>query len=328
MGWRGTVRSLNAIARDMERESRRRQRELERERKEYEKMAALEQAKFEVDEFENYLDRITSLHKDVSSRIDWNAILAESAPREPVLGNELLTKAEAQLLFYKPSFFRKTFGSVEDKLEQLKQSVEDARQQEQKIYEQSVKEYENEINDHKEAIDVAQGVLNGDYEIYKKALEDLQPFSEIGELGSNIRVSFDTDKPISALLNVHGEDIIPEEAKSLLSSGKLSIKNMAKGRFYELYQDYVCGCVLRVANEILAVLPVEHVLITAVDNILNTQTGHVEELPILSVFIPRDTISKMNMEAIDPSDSMKSFIHNMDFKKTKGFSSVEVVNTP
>ena len=61
MGWKGTIRSINAAIREAERESKRRQRELERQRKECEKLAALERAELEVAEYENYIERLTTI---------------------------------------------------------------------------------------------------------------------------------------------------------------------------------------------------------------------------------------------------------------------------
>jgi hypothetical protein len=126
-------------------------------------------------------------------------------------------------------------------------------------------------------------------------------------------------------LHVNSDEVIPSEVKGLLKSGKLSVKKMPKTRFYELYQDYVCGCVLRVARELFALLPIEMVIVNAVGNLLNTQTGYMEEQPILSVAIPRKTLEGLNFEMLDPSDSMSNFIHRMTFRKTKGFSAVETL---
>ena len=50
---------------------------------------------------------------------------------------------------------------------------------------------------------------------------------------------------------------------------------MPKGEFFELYQDYVCGVVLRIANEVLAILPVESVVVTACDDLLDASTGQI-----------------------------------------------------
>jgi hypothetical protein len=77
--------------------------------------------------------------------------------------------------------------------------------------------------------------------------------------------------------------------------------------------------VLRVARETFALLPVEIVIVTAMGEVLNSATGHVEELPILSAAIPRATLQRLNFAMLDASDSLRNFVHRMDFKKTRGF---------
>ncbi|EEP7761549.1 hypothetical protein HCK34_004812, partial [Salmonella enterica] len=84
--------------------------------------------------------------------------------------------------------------------------------------------------------------------------------------------------------------------------------------------------VLRVARELLNLLPDDMVIVTAVDELLNTATGYPEELPILSVAVTRQVLDRLNMDAIDPSDSMNNFVHNMNFKKTTGFRAVPELN--
>ena len=117
------------------------------------------------------------------------------------------------------------------------------------------------------------------------------------------------------------------KAKTLTKSNKVSIKPMPKNRFYEIYQDYVCGCSLRVARELFALLPIEMVTVNAVGSLLNKQTGHLEDTPILSVAIPRKTLDMLNFENLDPSDSLNNFVHNMDFKSGKGFGPVKVLDS-
>jgi hypothetical protein len=85
--------------------------------------------------------------------------------------------------------------------------------------------------------------------------------------------------------------------------------------------------VLRVAREIFALLPFESVIVTAVGDVVNTQTDHLEEKPLLSVAIPRRTLTRLDLNTIDPSDSMKNFVHRMDFKKNKGFMVVEKIES-
>ena len=42
--------------------------------------------------------------------------------------------------------------------------------------------------------------------------------------------------------------------------------------------------------------------------------------------MPSKTINSLNLETIDPSDSMQNFVHNMKFTKTKGFCVVKKVD--
>ena len=90
-------------------------------------------------------------------------------------------------------------------------------------------------------------------------------------------------KLIECELKVNGQDVIPADTKSLSAGGKLVVKAMPKARFHEIYQDYVCGCVLRLAREMFALLPVDNVILTATVDGTDSATGHVAELPVLSV---------------------------------------------
>lgn len=156
-----------------------------------------------------------------------------------------------------------------------------------------------------------------------EAIHKLDPFSDISELGTDIRFAANEPTILEATIHVHSDSVVPKEVKGLLQSGRLSVKQMPRGKVTELFQDYVYGCVLRVANELFSALPIDTVIVTATDTLLNTATGHLEETPILSAAIPRRTLSRMNLEHIDPSDSMSNFVHRMKFKKIKGFEGVE-----
>ncbi len=189
-------------------------------------------------------------------------------------------------------------------------------------YKKSIGEWGKKAVSWKENVRSAKKVLSGDYDLKLKIIKDRNSFSELSNLGSKVLINIDEIGVVRGDVYVHGESIVPSESKSLLKSGKLSVKKMSKGRFNEIYQDYVCSCVLRVARELFAIVPDELIIVTAIDNLLNSQTGHLEELPILSVCVSRKTLDSLNMDAIDPSDSMGNFVHNMSFTKTKGFSPV------
>ncbi len=119
-------------------------------------------------------------------------------------------------------------------------------------------------------------------------------------------------KLVECELSVNGRGAIPAEMKSLTASGKLSVKAMPKGRFHEVYQDYVCGCVLRAAREVLALLPVDAVIVTAAVSEVHTVTGGEVQIPVLSVSMPRAAVEQLDFARLDPSDSMENFTHRGD----------------
>jgi hypothetical protein len=288
-------------------------------------MQALERARYEVQVYENYVDVLLSVHKECSDTWNWQKIRSANPPAKPErsAGHEI--SALSKLSAFKPGFFDKLLNQVESKRARLAEAVEEAKRKDGKEYQVALQAYEQEHAAWEEARDLATRVLAGNSEAYIEVIKETDPFSDISELGSSIGFRVEDARCVEVTLHVRAEDVVPSETKSLLKSGKVSVRKMSKTKYYELYQDYVCSCVLRVARELMALLPIEMVIVTAVGKLLNTQTGHIEEQPILSVAIPRDTLMGLNCDMIDPSDSMANFVHHMTFRKTKGFGAVKAL---
>ena len=326
MGWKGTLRSLEADARRREREARRRQRELERQHAQVEKMQEMERAAYEVQVYENYIDVLLSVHKDCAQPWDWEEIYSAPPPTKPHRSDKREGAAQAELDGFKPGLTDKLLGRTESKREELVRAIARASEADEGAYQDALKAYEQDHADWQATRELARRILDGNPNAFTDAITQVDPFREIEGLGSSIKWSADDISAIEVTLCVNDEEVIPKESKTLLKSGKLSVKPMAKTKFYELYQDYVCGCVLRLARELFALLPYEMAIVTAESEILNTQTGHLEMQPILSVAIPRRTLEVLNFETLDPSDSMNNFVHRMNFMKTKGFRAVDAVS--
>jgi hypothetical protein len=325
MGWKGVVRSINAANRASERNAKRRHRELELQQKHFVKMEALQQAEHEVAVYENRIDLITSIHLDCGDSIDWLKTKQTEKPRQPVKDDKGTRLAKYELDSYKPSLLDQLLFRKEKQIKRLKNNLEHAIKDDERTYRTAHSDWEKECVDHQENLKLAEGILAFTADERLAALKKFTPFSEIAGIGSEIILNADNGMPVQATLRVHSKDIIPAEIKSLLQSGKLSTKKMPKLRFYELHQDYVCSCAIRVAREIFCILPDEMVIVTATDSILDEATGHLQELPILSVAFSRKTLLSLNIDNIDPSDSMQNFLHHMVFKKSSGFSAVEKI---
>jgi hypothetical protein len=326
MGWKGTVRSLQASARRSERNAHRRQRELEKRQKEYAKMEALEQAAYEVEVYENHLDILLSMHKDCADPVKWNRLTSNPEPLQPIKSCALEQQATQAVTTYRPNFLARLFKLEARQRAALVDKVGAAQIEDERQYQAQLDEWNTAHSEWAEQRDIAIRILDGDRQAKLDAIETFESFAEISHLGSAIQMIVHEGGVLEAKVAIHGTDVIPSEVKSLLKSGKLSTKAMPVGRFNELHQDYVCSCALRVGRELLAILPDDLVIVTAMDNVLNGSTGHMQDLPILSVAFSRSTIEGLNLDSIDPSDAMKNFVHNMSFKKGAGFSAVAALD--
>ena len=259
MNWAAAQKRMEASQRREERDVRKRQKEIEQKLKEYSKQSLQEQARLEVESYENSLEVLLSVQRDSSQIFDWMALVTTL-----------------------PSHKR--------------------ADQDQRTDAQEYAEWEKMRS-------VAKQVRAGDAKAYGEALAEMSAFGELSTLGSSITFRVENAKLIECELHVSGRDVIPKDVKSLTSTGKVTSKAMPKGRFHELYQDYVCGCVLRVAREVFALLPVDVTIVTALVPSTQASTGKDVDIPVLSVAMSREVINRLDFQRLDPSDSMENFVH-------------------
>lgn len=299
--WNAQTRIEAAHKRD-ERAARKRQKDLEKILKERAKLSALEQAKLEVEAYENALDLLLSVHKERSTPFDWDSIACALPPHQP------------------PRIPRQEFSAQLRNASSWESDTDaevQARCLDENEYHAAQERHHGNVTEWERMGALARRVLAGESGAYSQAVSEFSTLAEISSLGSSIHVTVHGPKLIECALKVNGSDVIPKEAKSLTAFGKLSVKAMPKARFHEIYQDYVSSCVLRLARELMALLPVEIVLVTATVDGTDSRTGHTVELPVLSVALPRTELERLDFDRLDPSDSIENFLHRGDVKASR-----------
>jgi hypothetical protein len=116
---------------------------------------------------------------------------------------------------------------------------------------------------------------------------------------------------IECVLTVGGSQVIPAESKVLSSSGRLSVKAIPRQQLHEIYQDYICGAVLRVVRECLAVLPIARILVSARTPIIET------ERVVLSVAVGSGDLAPLDLDRADASEALAALKHRGDFKASR-----------
>lgn len=317
MGWKGTLRAIEAAERRSQREEQRRFKELQRRAKEHAKLSALEQARLEVETYENRLEVLLSLHKEQGQEWDWLAVSQSSPPAEPVRANRHEADVDARQAAYQPGFFDKLLGKAKRQEAAFEMQKQMAKGRDEGEFQDAWAQYQRDYASWQDERALAGGVLAGTHDAYERVLRELTPFAELSDLGSALSFRIHSQRLLEVSVKVNGEQAIPSEIKSLTGTGKVSAKAMPKARFHEIYQDYVCGCALRVGREILALLPVETVLVTALADVFDSRTGRTAEQPILSVALNRVVMAKLNFNRLDPGDAMENFLHRGDFKASR-----------
>ncbi len=275
------------------------------------KATELEENSLKAAEFENYCALIKSVHKECDNDIDWKG--AAEAPPPFVKGQPGPREKEAQKALdeYKPGLAGKLFGDAKAR-EKLDSALEEAK-----------KEDAREFAEWQEGYKLAQRIMDGDIDAYLEAIAEANPFEDLVEYGSGFEFGTDDPSVMEVEFAVKSDEVVPKTQVTVLKSGKLSEKELTKTAYYDLEQDYVCSCAVRLAREIFAILPVGGVIVHAVDTVLDTSTGNDVETTILSVLFEREKFETANFDRIDPSDFVNSFTCNMKFTKTAGFKPVK-----
>lgn len=320
MGWRGTLRTFAAAARAAERDSVRRQ-------KARLKQQITDLSAQAVAEWEDRIHQLTSVHTDLAEAIDWRSIATKTRPADPVASRRHQDEAAARLAKFKPGIGDLFQGGSKRIHRKLLEALDHAPAKDRAEFENATAIHREAVANWEEEAGFARRVLGGDVTAIKEVLDEMKSLTGEGLVGSHLEFSFSKDF-LHAAVNVHADDIVPNFRRKQLASGRLSESKMPVGEFNELYQDYVASVALRVAGDLLRALPYGEVIVTCRTQMLNANTGHQELTSILSVQIPRATFDKLNLEGIDPSDSMRNFNHSMKFSRTKGFAPISPLRSP
>jgi len=256
----------------------------------------------EVEKFEARLKSLLSMHKQQGEKWDWAKLATLLPPAYPSrLNTNRLRALQVQLVW------------TAALINVPQDFITAAEGEDETAFQTTYQGYYNWHGDFQDTRQVAYRVTRGSIEAYYEVLQRMDPFASIEKLGSTVDFIFHNNKIAECTIAVHGTNVIPPKEKSLTKRGKLSIKKMTRARFHELYQDYVCGCILRVAREMFALFPLEYVLVTAKADIGDPPAEH----PVMSVIFPSKIMDEVEFKSIDPSNCVETYVHRGDFKASR-----------
>ena len=231
--------------------------------KQQEKLYEIRRNTLAVNEYSNLIEVIRNLHKECDEAVDWVHINSLNPPYNPPDMGPNKQKAIIEYESFTPNLLEKIIKPLAEK--RRKKHEEAIKQAEQ----QDIQEYE----EWKKLNMLSGRILQGDIEAYFEVINEMKPLDDLLEFGSDFEFGANNAKVLEVEFRVKSNTVVPNYVLSLTKTGKLSKKEMSKTKYNELVQDYVCSCAIRIARDMMALLPVEKVVVHPVDDILNTATG-------------------------------------------------------
>lgn len=286
--------------------------ELTSTRREWEKLGYQEKLNYEVEWYENRIELIESVHKECHEALQWDQIYNSFPPF--IKGSKGSRESEAEQAFinYEPSWLHKLFKKDDKVRKMLVDNITLARAEDQMEYEEWEQLYH-----------LSAGVMAGRAIHYNEVIKQMAPLEDLTGFGSSFEYNVINANLLEVEFDVNLSQVIPIDIVSMANNGRLSIVPMSKAQIAELEQEYLCSGALRIAREMFALLPIEHVLVHAMDTQLNTIIGKEEYVTIASIQFDRKTLSAMNFDEIDCTEVIDLFPNRKKFKKASGYFAVE-----
>lgn len=316
MGWKGTLRSFNSIARQASIESTRRKKAAERYRYAARQEALRQDSQALVEEHNSYLSFITSFHKECPDPIDWKELLNTPEPLKPILTNQYGKKAKEDYINFKPSIFNKILGNSETAQENLRLKIAKATEDDKKKYEEDLKLHNESLLKLNEDRDKARLIIANDIDAIKKVLDEIDPFSDLNELSISINL-------LSCKPNGWKVDVIITDTKfirgyemRMLRNGQATSKDMSKANLNLLLEDVFSSISIRIARVFFALFPIKFLVVNSYSVSINTSNGRKEPLLSLSCLYKKEGFENINFDNVDPSEYIKfNTKSNSGFKK-------------
>ncbi len=276
-------------------------------------------ASIAVKEYEELLQSMDSIHLSKTAPLDWSAIRQQHPPKSPNREFHNEQKAFMYLVGYQPAFLIKTLQLTEARKRHLKKKVEIGRATDEKVYAVAIRKYTAALTRWQLWQLMSVGVQEKNPQVYQQVIDYVKPFDALESLGIRVVVDSKPDS-ISLDLSIPGESLMPRYALSLTPKGELHKSMLSASRANELFRDFVCGCMIRAAREVIACLPVADVQVRVSTDRLDADSGRVPWSAIAAVTFAAAELQEPDLDHMPANHVVMRASHQMRFSRSLGFA--------
>lgn len=265
-------------------------------------------------EHEELVQMLVSVHRTCADPLDWSLVAALAPPLPPRHPNKNEKLAQQAYDSYRPSLPARLFGRVRHERRALKNRIAEGWVLDDKLATERNARHEAELALHAETTGLALRVLAREPAAYAQALEQYQPLAATGVFGQRAVMTAMTTRSHAVRLLVKPFDVLPRDRVRQLASGRIAVEPYPQPDHVRLLREHVCSAGLRVAREMFALLPLEEVIVTVVDDTPDAASGEARRRTMLRFGASRADIDAFDFYEVDSVEAMMRLWHRADFE--------------
>ena len=317
--YRQVGRSIMRTARAIDRDAKRAQRQRLAYEKAAQKQALLDASADAAQEYNHFVESLSSPHRIEFRRLDWYTVAAREPIPEPSRAKDEEKKQAAKIAAFKPGWIDKTLGLEKGKRKKLDDELAAAVLRDTASHDSRLQAAQQ----HNQEVKLAQRVIARDQAAIEQALTTRSQLGNLPFCVEGLDLLFTADDRIIAMIDGLDLEDMPEQSVSLLQSGKASVKQLSRGKALELHRENTCASAVRVALELLMALPVDEVEVVMHTDLLDPATGHIESQPVLYLRVAAQAVASLNLSRTEAAALVERLGGHFTWTKRDGF---QVIN--
>ena len=263
---------------------------------------------------------VEEAEKKISSLFFWT----NSSKREAYVSQSLESRYKEELVKWE--------SAKKDFEQQQAEIVKAEKSRMQKAYDDVLEEIKNSQLEYEDAQKALDGFVNGGENYINESIDHLLACLKVPfEFSINYEY-LPAHNILRIQLDLPEIEDFPNKKASLLATEKISIKDKGKAECFMDYAKSVCGMAFFFAGMMFNVsLKIRDIEISAYTQRINKATGNEEDCYIYSVIFNRSHFAKINYDAIDPIEALKSqpnkskILKSFEMKEIIPFSNEEIL---
>ncbi|SHH57768.1 hypothetical protein [Cognatishimia maritima] len=174
------------------------------------------------------------------------------------------------------------------------------------LHHQTIDQIDWKAQTKPDIVELYNQMRSGDDNALMKVIKSQHSLSRIHKLGRGLGFTVENGL-VHAILALHNQSIVPDFHFKYMPSGKLAEVKMPREKRLNLYRAYASSAVLKVASDLVRLVPIGNVVVTAIAACDVADSEYEEDWPVLSSNLMRKTVLQMDMPNIDPVAAVGGF---------------------